>query len=52
MARKKKPTVEKLTEELAAIALRHLSSFSEEEQGLPILAAEKRLASGFLLSAR
>jgi hypothetical protein len=45
MARKKKPTAEKIAEELAELALRHLSNFSEEEQARRIVAAEKRLAT-------
>jgi hypothetical protein len=45
MTSKKKPNIEKVAEELAALALRHLSSFPEEEQKRRILAAEKRLAA-------
>ncbi len=45
MARKKTNSVEKVAEELAELALRHLSQFSEEEQEKRILAAEKVLAT-------
>lgn len=41
----KKKTAEKVAEELAELALRNLSSFSEEEQEQRILAAERRLAT-------
>jgi hypothetical protein len=45
MTSKKKPNIEKVAEELAALALRHLSRFPEKEQEQRILAAEKRLAA-------
>jgi len=45
MARNKKPHIEKVAEELAKIAVRHLSHFSEEEQERRILAAEELVAS-------
>jgi hypothetical protein len=45
MARKKRPDAEKVAEELAELAVRHLSRFSEKEQEQRILAAEKRLAT-------
>jgi hypothetical protein len=45
MATKKKAGAEKIATELAALALRHLSSFSAEEQEKRILAAKKRLAN-------
>jgi hypothetical protein len=45
MARKKRPSAEQLIEELAEIAVRNLSRFSEEEQERRILAAEKLLAT-------
>jgi hypothetical protein len=45
MARKKKNNVEKVGEQLAELAVRHLSQFSEEEQEKRILAAEKVLAT-------
>jgi hypothetical protein len=44
MARKRKRTIEEVAEEIAKIAVRHLSQFSEKEQERRILAAEKRLA--------
>jgi hypothetical protein len=44
MANKKKASAEEIADELASLALRHLSNFSEEEQEKRIRAAEERLA--------
>lgn len=52
MARKKKVSAEKVAGELAEIAVRHLSRFSEEEQEERILAAEKLLANAVPVGSR
>jgi hypothetical protein len=44
LGRKEKLSAEKIAEQLAEIALRHLKAFSEEEQERRIAAAERRVA--------
>ena len=44
MSDNKKPTAEQIAEELAAIAIEHLDTLSDEERERRIVALEKRVA--------
>jgi hypothetical protein len=43
LPRKKKPNANKVAEKLARLALRHLKTFSEDEQEKRLAAAERRI---------